>query len=219
MAVVNEETSEVQFKIFFTGAAMSGKTSNLTSVHQRLAENQRGDLVSLNTSTDRTLFFDFLPVNPVLIEGYKTRFQIYTVPGQVVYNATRELVLRGADGLVFVVDSMPARLQENIQAFEGLAETLQNNGTDIGSLPLVLQYNKRDLPDAMPLDDLNRVFNPNGNVPFWESIANQGMQVMELLDALSTEILRRFHRQKEKASEAPAAPRRPNRKQPASSSW
>jgi mutual gliding-motility protein MglA len=160
-------------------------------VHAALDEEQRGDLISLNTSSDRTLFFDYLPVNPVLIEGYQTNFLLYTVPGQVVYNATRELVLRGVDGLVFVADSDPDRWDANMEAWQNLLQTLQNNGRDLSEIPLVFQYNKRDLPNAVPLAELERQLNPHG-FPAFEAAAPAGKGVLETLEVLSSEVLRRF---------------------------
>jgi mutual gliding-motility protein MglA len=192
MPTVNEETLEVQFKLVFSGPALSGKTSNVAAVHAALDEKQRGDLISLNTSSDRTLFFDYLPVNPVLIEGYQTKFLLYTVPGQVVYNATRELVLRGVDGLVFVADSDPDRWDANMEAWRNLLQTLQNNGRDLSEIPLVFQYNKRDLPNAVPLAELERQLNPHG-FPAFEAAAPAGKGVLETLEVLSSEVLRRFH--------------------------
>lgn len=196
MPTVNEETMEVQFKLVFSGPALSGKTSNVAAVHAVLDESQRGDLISLNTSSDRTLFFDYLPVNPVLIEGYQTKFLLYTVPGQVVYNATRELVLRGVDGLVFVADSDPARWDANLDAWHNLVSTLQNNGRDVSQIPLVFQYNKRDLPDAIPLAQLESRLNPHGQ-PAFEACAATSQGVLETLEVLSSEVLRRFHVQRE----------------------
>lgn len=192
MPTVNDDTLEVQFKLVFSGPALAGKTSNVVAVHSALDEDQRGDLISLNTSSDRTLFFDFLPVNPVVIEGYQTKFLLYTVPGQVVYNATRELVLRGVDGLVFVVDSDPARWEANLEAWRALTGTLQNNGVDVAAIPLVFQYNKRDVADAVPLAHLEETFNPHGS-PAFEASAATGQGVLETLDVLSSEVLRRFH--------------------------
>lgn len=192
MATLNEETKEVQLKLVFAGASLSGKTSNLIQVHGLLNEAQRGDLISLNTSADRTLFFDYLPVSPMLIEGYQTKFLLYTVPGQVVYNATRELVLRGVDGLVFVVDSHPARWEDNLSALRNLAATLENNGKDLRQMPIVYQYNKRDLPDAVPLGQLEDALNPY-HFPYVEAAASTGHGVMEALDVVSSEVLRRFH--------------------------
>ena len=201
MPTVNEETLEVQFKLVFSGPALSGKTSNVAVVHAALDEEQRGDLISLNTSSDRTLFFDYLPVNPVLIEGYQTKFLLYTVPGQVVYNATRELVLRGVDGLVFVADSDPDRWDANMEAWRNLLQTLQNNGRDVSEIPLVFQYNKRDLPNAVPLAELERQLNPRG-FPAFEAAAPAGKGVLETLEVLSCEVLRRFHlRREEEARE------------------
>lgn len=192
MALIRESSREVQFKLVFSGAALSGKTSNLVQAHRLLDKSLRGDLISLNTSSDRTLYFDFLPVNPVLIEGYRTKFLLYTVPGQVVYNATRELVLRGADGIIFVVDSDPARWDDNLVALQNLEHTLEASGRDAHRLPLVIQYNKRDLAGAVPIAELEEAFNPAGR-PSVEAASSTGYGVLEGLDLLSTEVLRRFH--------------------------
>lgn len=200
MAVLNDETKEVAFKLVFAGAALSGKTSNVIFVHQALEEHLRGDLISLSTSADRTLFFDYLAMDAVLIAGYQTKFLLYTVPGQVVYNATRELVLRGADGIVFVVDSSAQAQTENREAMDGLVNTLRANGTDLWSMPLVFQYNKRDLPDALPTQQLQQMYNPHG-FPAFEGVATQGFGVMECLDTLSNELLRRFHAKREEHKE------------------
>ena len=192
---------EVQLKLVFSGPALSGKTSDVAAVHAALDEGQRGDLISQNTSSDRTLFFDYLPVNPVLIEGYQTKFLLYTVPGQGGYNATRELVLRGVDGLVFVADSDPERWAANLEAWQNLIQTLQNNGRDLSEIPLVFQYNKRDLTNAVPLAQLESQLNPHG-FPAFEAAAPSGKGVLEALEVLSSEVLRRFHvRREEKAQE------------------
>ncbi len=216
MPVVNDDTQEVQFKLVFSGAALSGKTSNVAYVHRALDEGQRGDLISLNTSADRTLFFDYLPVNPVLIAGYQTKFILYTVPGQVVYNATRELVLRGVDGLVFVVDSRASQFDANREAWRNLLSTLRDSGRDLDQIPLIFQYNKRDAADAVPVDQLEDTFNPGGR-PHAEAIATTGQGVMETLDALSSQVLAQFHQsqQENKLTES----RRRTRTAAASSAW
>lgn len=208
---------EVQFKLVFSGPALSGKTSNVAAVHAALDEGQRGDLISLNTSSDRTLFFDYLPVNPVLIEGYQTKFLLYTVPGQVVYNATRELVLRGVDGLVFVADSDPERWDANLEAWNNLINTLKNNGRDLTQVPIVFQYNKRDLPNAVPLERLESQLNPHGH-PAFEASASSCKGVLETLEVLSSEVLRRFHLRREEEENA-AVTRSSSRPAEASASW
>ncbi len=195
MALVNHDTREVQFKIVFCGPAFSGKTTNLQYIHSRIEDDQRGELLSMATSTDRTVFFDYLPIDAVLIQGYHTRFQLYTVPGQVAYNATRQLVLRGADGLVFVADSSADKLDDNVQALQTMADNvLETGGSSIDEMPFVLQYNKRDLPDAVAVDHLDMVLNQRSSpVPVFEAVASQGYNVFATLNAVAQETIRRFH--------------------------
>jgi len=195
MAVVNHETKEVAFKIVYCGTPMGGKTTNLSYIHSRIDRTQRGDLVSLATSTDRTLFFDFLPIHTVVINGYSTRFMLYTVPGQVCYNATRQLVLKGVDGIVFVADSVLDRMEENVSAWRALQKNLADNGVSLDQLPLVYQYNKRDLENIAPVPYLEYLLN-NGSQrrPHFEAAASSGHNVFATLNALAEEILQRFHR-------------------------
>src|SRR5580765_4232058 len=150
MAIINQATKELQVKIVFYGPAMCGKTTNLEHIHanvQTLQEN-KGKLVSLATSSDRTLFFDFLPIQAMAIKGFRTKFQLYTVPGQVIYNTTRQLVLRGVDGIVFVADSQYDKMAENVESFQNLEENLKSLKLNLADIPYVLQYNKRDLPNV-----------------------------------------------------------------------
>ncbi len=194
MALVNHQTREVTFKIVYAGTPLSGKTTNLQYVHSRLDAAQRGDLVSVATASDRTLYFDFMPVTANRIGGYAAKFALYTVPGQVHYNATRQLVLRGADGLVFVADSAADRLEENLESARSLMRNLQDNATPLENLPLVLQYNKRDLPDAAPRAQLDYLLNrPEQPFPVFECIAQRGVNVFACLNAVSQIVLRRFH--------------------------
>ncbi len=194
MALVNHDTQEVQFKIVYCGPAFSGKTTNLHYVHSQIDDDQRGDLLSMATSTDRTVFFDYLPIDAVLIKGYHTRFQLYTVPGQVAYHATRQLVLRGADGIVFVADSSPDRLEANAEALQITRENLAHNGVELEELPLVLQFNKRDVDGAIPVDHLNMLLNSGEEtVPHFEAVASKGTQVFATLNEVAQEVLRRFH--------------------------
>src|SRR5688572_823958 len=173
---------------------MGGKTTNLNYIHSRIDGTQRGDLVSLATSSDRTLFFDFLPIQTVVINGYKTRFMLYTVPGQVHYNATRQMVLKGVDGIIFVADSQIDRMEENLTAWRGMERNLHDNHTPLASLPLVIQYNKRDLPGVAPVQYLEFVLN-NGALrfPHFEAAAAAGVNVFSTLNALAQEVLQRFH--------------------------
>ncbi len=194
MALVNHDTKEVQFKIVYCGPAFSGKTTNLQHIHGRIDDDRRGDLLSMATSTDRTVFFDYLPIDAVLIKGYHTKFQLYTVPGQVAYNATRQLVLRGADGLVFVVDSSPEKLEENAQALRTTEENLAQNGVVMDELPFVLQYNKRDVPGAVAVEHLNLLLNQRPTpFPVVEAVASQGYNVFATLNSVAEEVLQRFH--------------------------
>ncbi|HWB05054.1 MAG TPA: GTPase domain-containing protein [Verrucomicrobiales bacterium] len=195
MAVVNHDTKEVSFKLVYCGTPMGGKTTNLNYIHSRIDGSQRGDLVSLATSSDRTLFFDFLPIQTVVINGYKTRFMLYTVPGQVNYNATRQMVLKGVDGIIFVADSLVDRMEENLTAWKSMERNLQDNQTPLSQLPLVLQFNKRDLPGIAPVQYMEYLLN-NGphRFPFYEAAASTGVNVFATLNALAQEILQRFHR-------------------------
>ena len=202
MAIVNHETKEVQFKIVYCGTPVGGKTTNLQCIHAQLEAERRGDLVSLSTAADRTLYFDFLPINAVMIQDFKTRFQLYTVPGQVVYNATRQLVLRGVDGLVFVADSQNDRMEENIECFNTMKENLEQNRTSLEEIPLVLQYNKRDLEDVAPINYMDFTLN-NGPDKFetFEAVATEGENVFNTLNAISQLVLQRFHRIVEESEE------------------
>ncbi|MHC4852967.1 MAG: GTP-binding protein, partial [Planctomycetota bacterium] len=152
MVQINFALKEVNCKIVYYGPGMSGKTTNLEIVHQKAPENNKGDLTSISTDGDRTLFFDFMPLDLGTVAGMRTKFQLYTVPGQVYYNSTRKLVLQGCDGVIFIADSDPEKMAENIESYDNLIENLQEYGKDIRELPHVLQYNKRDLPNALPVD-------------------------------------------------------------------
>ncbi len=210
MAVVNHDSKEVSFKLVYCGTPMGGKTTNLQYIHSRIDGQQRGDLVSLATSTDRTLFFDFLPIQTVVINGYRTRFMLYTVPGQVHYNATRQMVLKGVDGIIFVADSQLDRMEENLAAWRSMERNLQDNGTPLAQLPLILQYNKRDAPGAAPVPYMEYVLN-NGTRRYahFEGIAASGHNVFATLNALAQEILQRFHRGTPAAGAATPPPRPP----------
>ena len=154
MAIINQATKELQVKIVYYGPAMGGKTTNLVQVHDHVqtTAGNKGKLVSLATSSDRTLFFDFLPIEATTIKGFKTKFQLYTVPGQVIYNTTRQLVLRGVDGIVFVADSQYEKMPENVESFQNLVDNLASLKLSMDDIPYVLQYNKRDLPNAAPVE-------------------------------------------------------------------
>jgi len=184
MAMFNLAKREIDLKIVYCGPGMCGKTTNLQCIHKMLSPQQRGELVSLPTKDERTLFFDFLLMERY-ISGLKTRFHIYTVPGQVQYALTRRAVLVGVDGVVFVVDSQTSKLQDNIDSLEDLREHLRFYKKDLSAFPFVLQYNKRDLPDIMPVDELNATFSSQ-NIPAFESSAVTGMGVAATLNAICT---------------------------------
>jgi signal recognition particle receptor subunit beta len=202
MPLVNYSTREITCKIIYYGAGRCGKTSNLQYVHAFVPPNRKGAMVSLATETDRTRFFDFLPLDLGLVSGFRTRVQLYTVPGQVYYNATRKLVLRGADGIVFVVDSQRERLDENLESFRNLHENLLDEGVNPREVPLVLQYNKRDLPGVMPIDELEDAFNFR-ELPAYPAVAVEGDGVFSTLKSVSTNVLqglsRRFRAQSDHA--------------------
>jgi len=161
MAIINQATKELQVKIVYYGPALGGKTTNLVKVHEHVqtAQGNKGKLVSLATSSDRTLFFDFLPIEAVAIKGFKTKFQLYTVPGQVIYNTTRQLVLRGVDGIVFVADSQYEKMEENVKSFQNLEDNLRALNLNIADIPYVIQYNKRDLPNVAPVEYMDFLLN------------------------------------------------------------
>lgn len=196
MALVNHHEREVTFKIVYCGPAGSGKTTNLASIHDHLHTGLRGDLVSMATSTDSTVFFDFTDVEAVVINGYRTRFQLYTVPGQASYNATRELLLRDTDGVIFVADSSPDRAEDNLAAYREMQANLEANHIRWQEIPTVLQYNKRDLPDACPLAEMDRQLeaaSPDSNCPRLEACARSYLNVVESLDTITSLVLERFH--------------------------
>ena len=181
MAIINQATKELQVKIVYYGPAMGGKTTNLVKVHENIQTAQeKGKLVSLATSSDRTLFFDFLPIEAVAIKGFKTKFQLYTVPGQVIYNTTRQLVLRGVDGIVFVSDSQYEKMQENVESFANLEDNLRTLKMNLPDIPYVLQYNKRDLPTVAPAEYMEFLLNNRDvQVPsFTASASNAGPSVI-----------------------------------------
>jgi signal recognition particle receptor subunit beta len=180
MAVFNYAKKEIDAKIVYYGPAISGKTTNLQFIHQHLKPDQRGKIVSLATNEDRTLFFDFLPIELESVRGFKTRIHLYTVPGQVYYGATRRAVLTGADGIVFVADSHADRLEDNLTSFKDLEDNLRYYGKKIDTVPLILQYNKRDLPNVLSVEELNQKFN-RFNSPSFEAVATQGKGVFESL--------------------------------------
>ena len=195
MAIINAATKELQLKIVYYGPGMGGKTTNLAKVHENMqpSSNNKAKLTSLATGSDRTLFFDFLPVEAVTIKGFKTKFQLYTVPGQVIYNATRQLVLRGVDGLVFVADSQYEKMGENAESFQNMKDNLQLLKLDITNIPYVLQYNKRDLPNAAPVEYMEYLLN-NGpvQVPAYQACAHKCEGVFETLNMLTRLLLGKY---------------------------
>ncbi len=188
MALVNHTTREINAKIVYYGPGLCGKTTNIHLIYHRIAPNQRGKLISLATEADRTLFFDFLPVELGTIKNYKVRFHLYTVPGQVFYNATRKLVLKGADGVIFVADSQRAMLDANLESLVNLRDNFAEQGVAIAEFPMVIQYNKRDLPDILSVDELNAALNPR-EVPFYEAVATAGDGVLKTFTAISKLVL------------------------------
>ena len=188
MPGVNLHTREIAVKVVYYGPGLSGKTSSLQVIHRALKPDSRGQLVSLATGVDRTLYFDFLPVKLPRLRGFAVRVQLYTVPGQVHYNSTRKLVLTGADGLVFVADSQRGRMAANVESMENLVENLAEQGLTLKALPTVLQLNKRDAPDALPAAELTRRLN-TGGFPVVESVATRGTGVFDALKAVTTQVL------------------------------
>jgi signal recognition particle receptor subunit beta len=190
MATINYALKEISYKIVYYGCGMCGKTTNLQVIHSLLPGAAKGNLVSLATQQDRTLFFDFLPVDLGSINGLRARFQVYTTPGQSFYSATRKIVLRGADGVVFVVDSQWERMRENLESWQSLTTDLAEHGYDITTMPIVVQYNKRDLPNVAPVDYLQRLLNPEER-GWHASIASSGEGVINTLKAVSKSVLLR----------------------------
>ncbi len=184
MVFFNYTTMQMTAKIVYYGPGLCGKTTNLQFIHQKTAPQSRGDLISLETETDRTLFFDLLPIDVGVIGGMKVRLQLYTVPGQVFYNATRKLVLKGVDGIVFVADSQVAALEPNLESFANLETNLAELGLTVDQVPLVIQYNKRDIRNIHPVEKLNEALNPKG-FPFYEAAALHGVGVFETLKGIS----------------------------------
>jgi len=185
MVVLNYTGEEINAKIVYYGPGVSGKTTNLEYIHEKMPVQSKGKLVSMKTRTDRTLFFDFLPLELGEINGYRTRFLLYTVPGQVYYNATRKLVLKGVDAVVFVVDSSRKKFDENIESLRNLEDNLNELGLSLDHIPWVIQYNKRDLPDAMPVAELHEQLNLLG-VPAFEAVATEGPGVYETFQGVAS---------------------------------
>ena len=184
MSMINYASREINCKIVYYGTGLGGKTTNLEYIYSRVNPDTKGKMISLATETERTLFFDFLPIDLGEIRGFKTRFHLYTVPGQVYYNASRRLILKGVDGLVFVADSQATRAEANIESMHNLYENLSTYGYDLQTIPFAIQYNKRDMPDVLPVEDLRAQINPMG-VPDFEAVAIEGKGVFETLSTVS----------------------------------
>jgi signal recognition particle receptor subunit beta len=205
MVQINFALKEVNCKIVYYGPGMSGKTTNLEIVHLKAPETHKGELTSIATEGDRTLFFDFMPLDLGTIAGMRTKFQLYTVPGQVYYNSTRKLVLQGVDGVIFVADSQPEKIEENLESLENLRTNLAEYGKKLEEIPIVIQYNKRDLPGVLSVEKLNEKVNPLG-LPYFEAVATTGEGVFPTLKALSAMVLESLSKMNRACS---AARRRP----------
>ena len=188
MTFINYASREINCKIVYYGPGLGGKTTNLQYIYDSTAAQAKGKLISLATETDRTLFFDFLPLDLGTVRGFKTRFHLYTVPGQVFYDASRKLILKGVDGIVFVADSQRERMDANIEALFNLDLNLKQHGYDLTKVPYVLQHNKRDLPNVTSADDLKAELNRKGE-PVFEGVANRGIGVFDTLKAVAKQVL------------------------------
>ena len=196
MSFINFARREIAFKIVYYGPALSGKTTNLEQIHKAIDPTVRGDLTILSTMQDRTLFFDFLPLKSDVIKGFVSKFQVYTVPGQAIYNETRKLVLRNADGIIFVADSQWDKMAENAESFANLQSNLQQQNDSLDDIPYLLQLNKRDLPTVAPVHYLDFMLNRRATrVPVTEAVANEGGGVFESLNLISKMILNNFMKQ------------------------
>jgi mutual gliding-motility protein MglA len=188
MSFINYSAREINCKLVYYGPGLCGKTTNLQFIYNKTRPESKGKMISLATETERTLFFDFLPLSLGEIRGFKTRFHLYTVPGQVFYDASRKLILKGVDGVVFVADSQMERMEANIESLENLRFNLEEQGYDLDRIPYVIQYNKRDLPSAVPVEELRRTLNTNG-VPEFDACAVSGEGVFDTLKALAKQVL------------------------------
>ncbi len=195
MSFINYSSREINCKIVYYGPGLCGKTTNLQYIYDKTNPQAKGKMISLATETERTLFFDFLPLSLGEIRGFKTRFHLYTVPGQVFYDASRKLILKGVDGVVFVADSQEERMEANIESLENLGINLEEHGYDLKKIPYVVQYNKRDLPNATPMDELRRELNPMG-VPEFEACAVTGQGVFDTLKAVAKLVLQELRKGK-----------------------
>ncbi|RMH22917.1 MAG: gliding-motility protein MglA [Acidobacteria bacterium] len=188
MTFINYAAKEINCKIVYYGPGLGGKTTNLQYIYNKTAPEAKGKMISLATETDRTLFFDFLPLDLGAIRGFTTRFHLYTVPGQVFYDASRKLILKGTDGVVFVADSQRERMESNIESIRNLEVNLREHGLELRTLPYALQFNKRDLPNIMPVDEMYRILNYKRE-PTFEAVAPDGKGVFDTLKSVAKQIL------------------------------
>ena len=193
MSFINYSSREINCKIVYYGPGLCGKTTNLQYIYARTNPEAKGKMISLATETERTLFFDFLPLSLGEIRGFKTRFHLYTVPGQVFYDASRKLILKGVDGIVYVADSQMERYEANMESFENLEYNLQEQGYELDKVPYVIQYNKRDLPNCTPIEELRRLVNAKG-VPDFEAVATTGQGVFNTLKSVAKLVLTELKR-------------------------
>ena len=193
MSFINYSSREINCKIVYYGPGLCGKTTNLQYIYNKTNPDAKGKMISLATETERTLFFDFLPLSLGEIRGFRTRFHLYTVPGQVFYDASRKLILKGVDGVVFVGDSQVERMEANIESLENLRDNLREQGYDLDKLPYVVQLNKRDLVNSAPIEELTEVLNPTG-VPQFEAVATKGTGVFDTLKAVAKQVLTELRR-------------------------
>jgi signal recognition particle receptor subunit beta len=194
MSFINYSSREINCKIVYYGPGLCGKTTNLQYIYNRTNPEAKGKMISLATETERTLFFDFLPLSLGEIRGFRTRFHLYTVPGQVFYDASRKLILKGVDGVVFVADSQIDRMEANIESLENLSYNLQEQGYELERLPYVVQYNKRDLPNIASVEELRELLNADQSVPEFEAIATTGTGVFDTLKAVAKLVLTELKR-------------------------
>ena len=193
MSFINYSSREINCKIVYYGPGLCGKTTNLQYVYAKTNPDAKGKMISLATETERTLFFDFLPLSLGEIRGFKTRFHLYTVPGQVFYDTSRKLILKGVDGCVFVADSQIERMEANMESLENLKVNLAEQGYDLDKVPYVVQYNKRDLPNIATVDELRRLLNPR-SVPEYQAVAPTGVGVFDTLKAVAKQVLTELKR-------------------------
>lgn len=188
MSFINYSAREINCKVVYYGPGLGGKTTNLIYIYKKTSPDSKGKMISLATETERTLFFDFLPLALGSIRGFKVRFHLYTVPGQIFYDASRKLILRGVDGVVFVADSQVERMEANIESIDNLRKNLQDQGFNLDTIPFTIQYNKRDLPNVVPVEEMNRVLNPKG-APYFEGVATVGKGIFETLKEVAKQVI------------------------------